>query len=73
MQMQHTEAMIERGPDRRWRKRAPGLLLPEQRDGLDRRAMVAAAAPGVQGLIRPGVGEVQPLRERRRYLDSGME
>jgi hypothetical protein len=25
------------------------------------------------GAIRPGVGEAPPLKERRRYLDGGME
>ena len=64
--------MVERGADRRWHARGPGLLLPERRDGFDRRAPVAPA-PGVQGVIRPGVGEARPPRERRRYLDSGME
>jgi len=64
--------MIERGPDRRWRARGTGLLLPERRDGFDRRALVAPT-PGQQGTIRPGHGEARPPRERRRYLDSGME
>lgn len=62
--------MIERGPDRRWRKTGPGLLLPDRRDGFDRRAL---AKPSTRGMIRPGVGEARPLRERRHYLDSGME
>jgi hypothetical protein len=61
-----------RGPDRRWHNRGPGLLLPEQRDGFDRRAG-PVTPPGNQGVIRPGVGEARPPRERRRYLDSGME
>jgi len=64
--------MTERGPDRRWRARGPGLLLPERRDGFDRRALVAPA-PSTRGMIRPGVGEARPPHERRRYLDSGME
>lgn len=64
--------MIDRGPDRRWRAAGPGQLLPERRDGFDRRAL-AAPAPSTRGMIRPGVGEVRPLRERRQYLDSGME
>lgn len=64
--------MIDRGPDRRWRNQVgAGLLLPERRDGLDRRALLPA--PSTRGLIRPGVGEARPPRERRRYLDSGME
>jgi hypothetical protein len=29
---------VARGPDRRWHNRGRGLLLPEQRDGFDRRA-----------------------------------
>lgn len=65
--------MTSRGPDRRWHNRGPGLLLPEQRDGFDRRAPIAGPAPGNAGIIRPGVGEARPPRERRRYLDSGME
>lgn len=64
--------MIDRGPDRRWRDAGPGQLLPERRDGFDRRAL-AAPAPSTRGMIRPGVGEARPLRERRQYLDSGME
>jgi hypothetical protein len=48
------------------------LLLPERRSGFDRRAFVAPA-PSTRGMIRTGVGEARPLRERRRYLDSGME
>lgn len=66
------DALIERGPDRRWRKHDPARLAPEQRDGLDRRALVAPA-PSMAGAIRPGVGEAPPPVERRRYLDSGME
>jgi len=42
------------------------------------RALIAACASGAAvaaapGTIRPGVGETRPPRERRRYLDSGME
>jgi len=39
------------------------------------RALIAANASGATppGTIRPGVGEARPPRERRRYLDSGME
>ena len=62
--------MLDRGPDRRWRNTGPGVLLPERRDGFERRALVM---PSTRGMIRPGVGEARPLRERRQYLDSGME
>lgn len=63
--------MIDRGPDRRWRNQVgAGLLMPERRDGFDRRALVK---PSTTGMIRPGVGEARPPRERRQYLDSGME
>lgn len=63
--------MIDRGPDRRWRNQVgAGLLLPERQDGLDRRSL---QTPSTRGMIRPGVGEARPLRERRQYLDSGME
>jgi len=63
--------MIARGPDRRWRNQVgAGLLMPERRDGFDRRALVL---PSTRGMIRPGVGEARPLRERRQYLDAGME
>jgi len=65
--------MTDRGPDRRWRNQVgAGLLMPERRDGFDRRALVAPA-PSTRGMIRPGVGEARPLRERRQYLDAGME
>lgn len=64
--------MVERGADRRWRDAGPGQLLPERRDGFDRRAL-AAPAPSTRGMIRSGVGEARPPRERRQYLDSGME
>lgn len=64
--------MIERGSDRRWRDTGPGQLLPERRDGFDRRTL-AAPAPSTRGMIRPGVGEARRPRERRQYLDSGME
>lgn len=42
------------------------------------RALIEACATGAAaatppGTIRPGVGEARPPRERRRYLDSGME
>jgi hypothetical protein len=63
---------VERGADRRLRNRGPGRLLPERRDGFDRRALVKSV-PGNQGVIRPGVGEARPPRERRQYLDAGLE
>ena len=63
--------MIDRGLDRRWRDAGLGQLLPERRDGFDRRAL--APVPSTRGMIRPGVGEARPPRERRQYLDSGME
>jgi len=65
--------MIERGPDRRWHACGPGLLLPECRNDFDRRALVVAPAPGVQGMIRPGFAEAASRSERRRYPDAGME
>jgi len=64
--------MIDRSPDRRWRDAGPGQLLPERRDGFDRRTL-AAPAPSTRGMIRLGVGEAPPPRERRQYLDLGME
>jgi hypothetical protein len=63
--------MTPRGPDRRWRPRTPELLLPERRDGFDRRAPSAAPAP--PSAIRIGYGEAAPERERRRFPESGME
>ena len=63
--------MIARGHDRRWRARTPELLLPERRDGFDRRAMRSqAVAPSA---IRTGHGEATPPVERRRFPESGME
>lgn len=62
--------MIERGPDRRWRKRAPGLLLADRRDGFDRRALVV---PAIAGTVRPGFGEAAPRIERRRQPACGMD
>jgi hypothetical protein len=65
--------VIERGAERRWRNLVGArLLMPERRDGFDRRAL-AAPSPSTRGMIRPGVGEARPPRERRQYLDSGME
>jgi hypothetical protein len=63
---------INRGADRRLSNRGPGRLLPEQRDGFDRRALVKPA-PGLQGMIRPGFGEAKPPRERRLDPASGLE
>jgi hypothetical protein len=62
----------ERGPDRRWRARDPARLAPERRDGFDRRAS-PMPAPSTRGMIRPGVGETAPLRERRQDISSGLE
>ncbi|WP_156648790.1 hypothetical protein [Massilia sp. Leaf139] len=63
--------MIARGPDRRWRARSPEQLLPERRDGLDRRAMRSQPVP--PSAIRIGYGETPPRAERRRFPESGME
>jgi hypothetical protein len=63
--------MIARGPDRRWRPRTPELLLPERRDGFDRRALRNQPAP--PSAIRIGYGEAAPQNERRRFPESGME
>lgn len=65
--------MKERGPDRRWHNRGPGLLLPERRDGFDRRAMVKGAVPAGPESIRPAPGEAKPPVERRRDPSSGLE
>lgn len=64
--------MIARGPDRRYRARDPMRLAPDRRDGFDRRAIVVAT-PALAGMVRPGFGDAKPLRERRRYPESGME
>lgn len=67
--------MIERGKDRR-QQRAWFSSLTHDRRRADRRACAAplewpmAALPGA---IRPGVGEVAPLRERRRVPGTGEE
>ena len=63
--------MIARGHDRRWRARTPELLLPERRDGFDRRALRSQPAP--PSAIRIGHGEAPPPVERRRFPESGME
>ena len=63
--------MIERGHDRRWRPRSPELLLPERRDGFDRRAI--RSQPALPSAIRIGHGEATPREERRRFPESGME
>lgn len=65
--------MIERGPDRRYRAHDPMRLAPDRRDGFDRRALERPTAPSTQGMIRPGVGEAKPPRERRRDISSGLE
>lgn len=63
--------MIERGPERRWRARDPARFAPERRDGLDRRAgQIEAPMPGT---VREGFGEAKPVRERRRFPETGME
>ena len=62
--------MTPRGPDRRWRTRSPEQLLPERRDGFDRRAMRSLPVP--PAAVRIGHGEALP-RERRRFPESGME
>lgn len=64
--------MINRGPDRRWKKDT-ARLLPDRRDGLDRRAMVHGAVLAGPQSIRPAQGEARPFVERRRYPESGME
>lgn len=64
--------IIDRSSDRRWRSRQSGQLPPGRREGFDRRAL-AAPAPSKRGMIRAGIGEARPPRQRRRYLDSGME
>lgn len=63
--------MIARGPDRRWRVRTPDVLLPERRDGFDRRAMSSTTVR--TGAVRTGYGEAPPHRERRRFPEAGME
>lgn len=72
MQLQSEEGMKQRGPDRRWKKDG-ARLLPDRRDGLDRRAMVKGAVLAGPASIRPAPGEARPFVERRRYPDSGME
>jgi hypothetical protein len=64
--------MKRRGPDRRWKKDS-ARLLPDRRDGFDRRAMLKGAVQAGPESIRPAMGEARPLVERRRYPDSGME
>jgi hypothetical protein len=64
--------MKERGPDRRWHDR-PARLLPDRRDGFDRRAHLVGAVPAGPESIRPAPGEARPFVERRRYPESGME
>lgn len=64
--------MIERGQDRR-RARAwySSLTHDRRRQGYDRRDRGGASA--MPGMVRPGFGEAQPVRERRRFPDAGME
>jgi hypothetical protein len=67
-----SEAMKERGPDRR--KGASWFTSPvseRRRPASERR--VGETVHVAPGAIRPGVGEAVPMVERRRYLDSGME
>jgi hypothetical protein len=62
-----------RSSDRHWRNQvSAGLPLSDQCEGFDPRALTAPA-PSTCGMIRLGVGEAQLPRERRQYLDSGME
>lgn len=69
--------MIERGQDRR-KSVSSHFTRPQsdrRRPNHERRAcgtpLCWSTTP--PGMIRPGVGETAPARERRRYLDSGME
>lgn len=64
--------MKARGPDRRWKKDSAHLL-PDRRDGFDRRAHLVGAVPAGPESIRPAPGEARPFVERRRYPESGME
>jgi len=64
-------AVIPRGPDRRWRTRSPEQLLPERRDGFDRREMRSVPVP--PAAVRIGFGEALPRSQRRRFPESGME
>jgi hypothetical protein len=66
------ETMKERGPDRR-RGVSSHFSSPvndRRRPNYERRVGPAQMVPG---LVRPGVGEAVPPKERRRYLDGGME
>lgn len=54
-------ALLDRGVD-------PAPPNAEQRMARDLRSLALAT-----GAVRPGVGEAAPPRERRRYLDGGME
>lgn len=69
--------MIERKQDRR-RSVSSHFTRPQndrRRPNSDPRACAAPLTWSTTepGAIRPGVGETAPARERRRYLDSGME
>jgi hypothetical protein len=48
-------------------------MLPDRRDGFDRRAHLVGAVPAGPESIRPAPGEARPFVERRRYPESGME
>ncbi len=63
--------MIPRGHDRRWRVRSPEQLLPDRRDGFDRRATRSLPVP--RAAVRIGFGEALPREERRRFPEAGME
>lgn len=63
--------MIPRGPDRRWRARSPEQLLPDRRDGFDRREMRSMPMP--PAAVRIGFAEAPPRSERRRFPEAGME
>jgi len=63
--------VIARGPDRRWRPRSPEQLLPDRRDGFDRRAMRSTPVP--PAAVRIGFGAALPREERRRFPEAGME
>jgi len=66
-----TQGATPRGHDRRWRPRTSGMLLPERRDGFDRREIRSQPTP--PSAIRLGHGEAPPREERRRFPESGME
>jgi len=68
--------MIERGKDRRQSRAWFSSLTHERRCGFDRRACTVPLewpSATLPGAIRPGVGEVAPVRERRRVPGAGEE